>query len=567
MPDPTPASFARARSSARVTYAAARGTPRSGFVCALPALLIVGVCCGLPLIWTAMVIIRNPAALADARLSGFRAELLARTLGYNVFAAVIATLMSLPAAFVMGRGRGLLAKSMWLIAPAALLLPFLSFGYGWSQVFRLCQPLFRSVGIGFLPAGTADTLRCIWTLSSWLWGVPACIVGLQLRRLDPELQMAALMQGAQVRVTLRLLLGPILASAAILTVLATQEFAVYEPTGVSVVATEVRMVFSTGAFSSLPNGGLDQSAPDQSQRASAAVMTAAPLLAVTVFLAALVARFARQLSPGTSLHVGDWARVLDARGRTTIAAAALVILNIAVPIAGLILSLKSIDTAARLWAEFGRAAVGSLTLFAVAAGGAGIVSMSASAFWIRGLLGVSVLSFLLGGEILAIALIRLFNRPGLGWAGDSWILPTLAYLGRFSCIALVAGHSTWLPSWDELRNDAALSGAGPLQLAARIVWPIALPIFVAAALLVGALSLTEVAATATLIPQHPPVLTNKLLTWAHAARSDRMIEGSLLIIGLVLIPVAGAFVLAWIARRSSGEFKVPARSGEQSERL
>ena len=36
-------------------------------------------------------------------------------------------------------------------------------------------------------------------------------------------------------------------------VLAMQEFAVYEPTGISVVATEVRMVFETGAFSSPDN--------------------------------------------------------------------------------------------------------------------------------------------------------------------------------------------------------------------------------------------------------------------------------------------------------------------------
>ena len=36
-------------------------------------------------------------------------------------------------------------------------------------------------------------------------------------------------------------------------VLASQEFAVYEPTGISVVATEVRMVFETGAFSGEDN--------------------------------------------------------------------------------------------------------------------------------------------------------------------------------------------------------------------------------------------------------------------------------------------------------------------------
>ena len=65
------------------------------------------------------------------------------------------------------------------------------------------------------------------------------MIGLSLRRLDPMLQQQALLDGALRRFTLRHLLGPIVASLAIVTVLASQEFAVYEPTGISVVATAI----------------------------------------------------------------------------------------------------------------------------------------------------------------------------------------------------------------------------------------------------------------------------------------------------------------------------------------
>src|SRR5205814_9469924 len=119
--------------------------------------------------------------------------------------------------------------------------------------------------------------------------------GLALRRLDTTVQQQALLDGALRRVTFRQLAGPIVASLAIVTVLATQEFAVYEPTGISVIATEMRMVFDTGALSSPTNSiaapGYTRAGarpPDQPARAAAPVATAAPLIGATS-LPALVA--------------------------------------------------------------------------------------------------------------------------------------------------------------------------------------------------------------------------------------------------------------------------------------
>src|SRR3954451_7621523 len=78
----------------------------SALVGTIPAIVIVAVCCALPLAWILIVIATNPTVWADIHLSSFRLDLLARTLGYNFGAALLASAMGLPAGLVMGRGRG-----------------------------------------------------------------------------------------------------------------------------------------------------------------------------------------------------------------------------------------------------------------------------------------------------------------------------------------------------------------------------------------------------------------------------------------------------------------------------
>ncbi|HZK82476.1 MAG TPA: hypothetical protein VFC46_15445, partial [Humisphaera sp.] len=208
----------------------------SARITAAPAVAIVLLCSVLPLLWMAAVILANPNVRVEFSLDAFRAGLLGRTLGYNAGAAVIATLMGVPAGYVLGRGRGMLIKVLWVVMPAALLLPSLSYAYGWSQFVRIIRPGLRWLGetefhspavamlhiravafhlpihITFRPNGTADIFRCIWSLASWLWAVPAGLIGLSLRRMDTAVQQQALLDGALRRVTFRQLSGPIIAS-------------------------------------------------------------------------------------------------------------------------------------------------------------------------------------------------------------------------------------------------------------------------------------------------------------------------------------------------------------------
>src|SRR5256885_13941608 len=168
------------------------------------------------------------------------------------------------------------------------------------------------------PAGGADVMRCAWSLATWLWPPPAAAVGIALRRLDTQLQLQALLDGRLWRITLREL-SPVIASATMIcAVLAFQEFSVYEPTGISVVATEVRMVFETGAFSSPDNpitqqmgfsggaGSTTEAPANQAARAGSAVATSIPLLALIALLSAIAALAVRKLSADEHVDLAMW---------------------------------------------------------------------------------------------------------------------------------------------------------------------------------------------------------------------------------------------------------------------
>ncbi len=516
----------------------------------------------MPLIWMVLALLGNPEVRRELVPSVWRGGLLARTLGYNGLAGVIAAAMGLPAAFVLGRGRGVIARVMWVLIPAALILPSLSYAYGWSQCARLIRPHVERFGVTFAPGGAADVFRCIWSLGTWLWAVPAVLIGLSLRRLDSSVQQQAMLDGALRRVTLRQLLGPIVASVAIVTVLATQEFAVYEPTGISVVATEIRMVFDTGSVSSTANAitatgflGGGAMSPDQPARAAAAVATALPLVAITTGLSVLAAWAVGRSLATEGLALSDWPRTLDVSWWTVGVALGLMAVNIGVPVACLIGSLKVKLDPVKMWVEFGPQVVGALTVATLAAGVAIVASMFAAARWTRGLMVVASAVFLIGGQLLAIAVIRIYNRPFLGlrgWAYDSSVVTVAAYVGRFGWLAMAAARGTWVGPWRELRSMASLDGAGPMRAAWAVVWPVAWPTLLAGGLLVGALSMTEVPATVLLMPQHPQVLTPVLMTWVHMVRFDPMIEASLLMQGVVVVPAVLAVVLVGAGRRGRG---------------
>src|SRR3954453_10693807 len=100
-------------------------------------MLAVGLCSGLPLLWLGWQVLHTPGALAGAFTDAFHLKLLGRTLLYNGAVGVIATIIAIPTAIVLGRGRGLGAKVVAILLPVALLMPSIAYTYGCKQFLRL----------------------------------------------------------------------------------------------------------------------------------------------------------------------------------------------------------------------------------------------------------------------------------------------------------------------------------------------------------------------------------------------------------------------------------------------
>ena len=519
----------------------------------MPALLaialwtVIGVCCVLPLTWMIVQIVSNPGAFLELKLTGFRARLLGRTIGYNVIVAMLSTLMALPAALLIGRGRGWLARAMVFILPLPLLLPSITYAYGWSQALRLLN-IFPQ------PASIGDVSRCIWTLATWLWAIPAVVIGLAWRQLDTNLQQQAQLDGVYWRITARQLIGPTLAAGCIVSLLAMQEFAVYEPTGISVMATEMRAVFDTGMMNLTPDqmvavtSGMDGNGDyphwDQPHRAAAAITTAMPLLIVIALFAGVAAHSIRRTSASGNLDPGIWPASLDAGLWARFGTGIMLLISLILPATCMLVSLKRQTDVHRIWETYSPQVIGSL-LNATVSGTIGFaIGLVACARRAGRALVISLITFLIGGQLLAIAEIRLYNRPYLSWIYNASPVVVMAYLARFGWIALVAGQQTWSRTWRELRDMAALDGADSLATARHIIWPLALPMALAAGVLIAVLSLTEVPATVLLAPQKPPVLIPYLMTWVHTLRSDDMLEASLLL--MLTASLLGALALGLI---------------------
>jgi len=507
--------------------------PGAGHLLTAAGVLIVLVACVFPLGWIAVSIATFPLRFASIDL-----PLLGLTLLYNLLAAVIAMAIALPIGVVLGKDRFIRTRLLWVIVPTSLLLPSMAMTYGWTQSLRL-------VGVVLAPGSAADVMRCVMTLAAWLWPIPALAVGLTLRRADHSIALQALLDGASTRITLRQSLPPLLAGGAVVMLLAGQEFSVFEPTGIRVVATEVRIVFESGLLFE----GLTRS---QSDRAAAAVMTALPLVVVTsiLALAAIVWALREQAQHhAVVIESGNdaalWALV--PHRKTVLFAWTLVLLTLMIPIGGLLLSARAPLSLLTAWNEFSPEVLGSLSVACLTGVIAFVTACAAACRRSAALLAVSLVSFLVGGQLIAIAMIRLLNRdfPFLPFdLYDSMIVPVLTYLSRFVWIALLAGGALWAGSWRSLRDMAHLDGAGPGRTFLSVILPLSWPMLVGASLLIVAMSVTEVAATVLIAPLNPPMLVPMLITWVHIQNYDPMIAASLLMICLTTVPgIVG--VLLW----------------------
>ncbi|MDB5294115.1 MAG: pknD 3 [Phycisphaerales bacterium] len=241
------------------------------------------------------------------------------------------------------------------------------------------------------------------------------------------------------------------------------------------------------------------------------------------------------------------------------AAVGVLLVTVGVPIASLLLRHQRPFDLWFVWRQSGNLVLGSLFMAALAALASGALAAGGLRRRPRWGVAVALAAFLVGGQLLAVALIRLYNRPLLAWVYNGPPIMVLAYVGRFGWLALLAAGSTWGRPWRLLRAQAAVDGASAGQAARHVVWPLAWPLVLGAGVLVLVLSLTEVPATVLAAPHRPPQIVPMLMTWVHTLESDPMIEASLLLAGVVAAGAVVAAALVVAARRAvaGGGGRVP----------
>jgi ABC-type Fe3+ transport system permease subunit len=509
---------------------------------------LVGLCCLPPLGWMIWQVVAHARLVAQGAASTAMAGVLGRTLGYNLAASALACLLALPAAVVIGRGRGWLAGAILWISPLSLLFPSVVNTYGWNRALDL-------LAVRPAPGTAGDALRCIWAMATWLWAIPALAGGLALRRMDSQEQLQAMLDGALWRITLRRLIGPMAAALAVVFVLAGQEFAVYEPTGISVVATEMRTIFQAGVVGGdwTVIAGISaqaQSSSDQAQRAAAAFGAALPLLILVMALAGGGVVLGRRFSEHPEIASGRWPSVLDAPAWTRWIGALLVSLSVVAPLAAMVASLKRPLEPARVLSTFWPHLAGSLSVGLAVGLIVALVGLVACLRPSRLLAGLSLAVFLCGGLLLGIATIRLYNRPVLAPLYDGPGAIVMAQVARLAWLGLLVGAAAWAAPIRALREMAAADGAGPWQAAVHVVWPLAWPALAGVGVLAMVLTVTEVPTTVLLGPMRPPMLILPLMTWVHMQRSDDMIEGSLLLVAAVVVLGIALMILLRLGGRT-----------------
>lgn len=350
--------------------------------------------------------------------------------------------------------------------------------------------------------------------------------------------------------------------------LAGQEFAVYEPTGISVVATEVRQVFETGSFSTgsksmtQPMGGMFTGSGEtstngtaiadpgdaQQHAAAAAVATAVPMLLLTAIVGSLVVLFCRRTSIAGD-EVSEHVPTQERGGGESGLAIAVLLITVGVPVCSMLYRHHRPWRTLFIWQEFGDLILGSLWIAFLAGIAGAFLALAGLQRRVGWRLLLALATFLTGGQLLAIALIRLYNRPTMGWIYHAEPIMVMAYIGRFGWLALLGAASTWTRPWRTLRAQASIDGASPQAALWHVVLPLAWPVMAASALLILVLSLTEVPATVLAAPFHPPQIVPMLMTWVHTLESDPMIEASLMLALAVMVLGSGVHLIARFARK------------------
>ncbi|MFT3786818.1 MAG: hypothetical protein QM770_11735 [Tepidisphaeraceae bacterium] len=216
-----------------------RPRPSASFALASGFWLLILLICAVPLFELSRLLITEPLVWRNAWPDAARWTVIVRTVALNTLAATLATTFAYAPGVVLGLSRSRWTILLWLLMPASIVMPSIVMTYGWAQVLALLHMTPK-------PQSMLDVTRCVVSLAAWSWPAGALLIALWLRRVDRSTLPQAALDGALRSARLRLAAPGVVLAWGVTFLLAMQEFAVYEPTGIRVISVDVRAAWDTG---------------------------------------------------------------------------------------------------------------------------------------------------------------------------------------------------------------------------------------------------------------------------------------------------------------------------------
>ena len=486
----------------------------------------------LAVVWPTIALIVRCGVQAEAPDGGFRYSvrqfgLLWRSLWLSGTATVFSLLVSIPAAYCIGRVRRLADRPLMAGAIMLLLLtPPMVCAFGWERL---------------LPASFDGHIRCIALWALWTWPIPALILGIGWSRSANEVYEAALLvtsrSNAFLRVALPQLRRHAAVAALIVFLLCFRDYAVPHACGLLVFSTE------------LLGWARD------STRTIDTVWPSLPAVALTiglVFAALRLGRFTTEhAATGTMATVDSVKPGGRRRDLLVLLAIGCFVVSWLVPVGTLVVSMASLQA----WTEAVRTYGPDLAWSVALAGGCGLIVVSVGLGLMvqrrcRRVVMVWSLAFgALPGALVGESLVSAYNHWSLWWVYDYWPVIALCYIARFLWIGLAVGFLIIRSTPPLLTEQAAIDGAGLGDRIARILVPLSLPTLFGGAAVVMALSLAEVPASSIVRIPSISLIAHVLMEKFHRFEYGMLVALSL---WLAASAVLAAGLSALAVRRRAG---------------
>ena len=410
-----------------------------------------------------------------------------------------------------------------------LVLPRYVLYYAWTLM------LSPTTAIGAYLSGKPDLARFVGTFSSslvlilWYWPLAALLIAQGWRSIDKSIRDCASLDadgfGIFRKITLPLLLRPLLLAFSVCFVLSLSEFATFHLAGIRTVGTELAVLYElTGSEGYL-------------------VRTAWPVVIAASLLAIALGKSSRSWTPGAaSLGTAEF----ESHRWRWIVLLGLIGISLIVPLALLISNMTDTQALRQFLRLHPDELSWSLAIAVVAAGMAYFIAFGALSLDSPGRGGFcKLLSLILRttiflamfvpASLVAVSMLKALavcNAPPAIRQG--WYLVSAGQAGRFAGVATILLLLTRYAHEKCLSEMASLDGASRFKTWRYVHLPHTWPLFAGTFILIVMLGITELSATMVLLPAGLPNFAQRLLNQMHYARDQQVIASCLVLIFLFL---------------------------------